>query len=64
MSNIVELLDYDVMRSQGLKRVYRKFVNVLVCGRAEKIAHISVVVYGSEYEYGQSGIAVRLQPVR
>lgn len=58
----VELFAYDVLKTRGVdgSGVVRSCAKTV----ALDIAHLSVVVYGEEIEYGDSGVNISMEPVR
>lgn len=58
----VELLDYDVLKNRGCDELTRSLI--ASCTSSSKIAHLSIVVHNTEYEYGDGGVNINYEPVQ
>lgn len=62
MSTVVEFLDYDVLKNRGCDELTRNLI--ASCTSGSKIAHTSIVVHNTEYEFSDAGVNINLEPVQ
>lgn len=64
-NSFVFLYEQEVTTNIDSQPTLFAFISYVFCGltAAITIPHYSIIVYGREYEYGNGGIKIKLEPV-